>query len=610
MRRLCERHMTPRCLVQLPVAFSPELVIVCTNEDTERGWNMMRRILLSTILVTAAGICAAVPVAGAQDARFYTPNAKRIKIDGDGSRQCKIDKKEQKTSFFGISTNGKVTDSKRSEYAMTVAKGALNAGYNYAILEPLFLSEYANYRDVVKYGWGEARKVTKKGRVQWMYVQNCIAIDDELAVDILYNPKNNTKLTANASLVDLRQFVNVIGSAGDKAGLRPPVPAINERRYKFPGDRERLARQHPVKMAALQCRSDLAPTSLYNFRSPPVENRACLEGLRAQAQAVGWTEFPLFVEEKSGALSSSGYSIRGVPGGGNVQQADIGADPVMDAALWGEGWSDLNGRFTTMPGRVMRNGSLIVLASDTLSGTDLIDYGVLVGAQARMRQRYSALSLKDETDGFQRRYEASRAEALKLQQRAADKNLNTVGASPRDIERLEEKIREKDAQITELRATPLEVVDFSEMEAMMKAFPSADVNMDEIKAQAQAAQAAGKARKLKSLEGRLAKYRAELAEKREASGKISAAGPSSNSGNSLPLHGVSAKASNRDRAVYRAIETYKYVYVLKLNGGTRCWDDDLICADKMQAYAALGPRLMGANYESFALPPGYEPYEP
>ena len=568
----------------------------------------MRRWLACFLMTSAALYPAA---AFAQDAAVYHAEDRSSNISGYSSSACAADDIIRKEKFFGIETNGGMSDRARKDYALNAARAAVGQGYNYAVMEPLVLTEHADYRNVVQYGWGEARKVTKKGALQWRYIQECDAIDDETAFDIMLNPDTKSRLAPKASVVDLRQFIRTFsGSAPD--GMRP---AIDERRYKLPGDRERYERQYPVKLAAMQCRTDLAPSSLQNFRSANGHSRACLEGLRGRAQAVGWTEFPLAVADKKAALNTGGYTLRGTPGA-KKPAAAAGAKPTMPAQMWGEGWTDLTQDFAGLSGKVFTDGKIYVLASNTMDGKPLIDYGVYSAAKEILRESRNALTLKDLTPEYRKRLEKKRDSMRKKQSEAAARDardaLRDADASPRDNERAERNLAETEADLARARNEPIEEVDLSEMEAMMKGFPSTNFDIDAMRAQMREAMVLGKASEIKALEQRAEQLRGELTAKRSAAASVGGGSSAvyAQAPAALPLHAVSESYKNRDRGIYRAMELYRNIYVLEYTGMSYCYDGDLVCTDKLQAYAALGPRLEGSNYQPVSTPTGYKPFEP
>lgn len=47
----------------------------------------------------------------------------------------------------------------------------------------------------------------------------------------------------------------------------------------------------------------------------------------------------------------------------------------------------------------------------------------------------------------------------------------------------------------------------------------------------------------------------------------------------------------------------------RINNSSFCFSSAVVCADKMQAYTALGERLQVRGYIPLSPPVGYEPYE-
>lgn len=66
-----------------------------------------------------------------------------------------------------------------------------------------------------------------------------------------------------------------------------------------------------------------------------------------------------------------------------------------------------------------------------------------------------------------------------------------------------------------------------------------------------------------------------------------------------------------EKGIYNAFETYSTVLILEtsnLSHSSTCRDEFLVCADKLQAYNAIGPRLGKSGFTQMSEPAGYKPY--
>jgi len=145
------------------------------------------------------------------------------------------------------------------------------------------------------------------------------------------------------------------------------------------------------------------------------------------------------------------------------------------------------------------------------------------------------------------------------------------------------------------------------MKAAVAAFPGAPFDEDALRKQLQTARNLS----IQSREGKLAKLRTELAAL-EGKKSVTSTTTSSPTENTNLLPSESRSLRRLEKAIYRAFETNRTVFVLE--GDTRlstskCYDYYLLCADKLQAYNALGPRVGKAGFTPLAAPSGYKPYE-
>jgi len=228
-----------------------------------------------------------------------------------------------------------VTDGRRKKYAIKAAKQALEAGYNYAVMEPLKISDRRFRRQLVNRYGGRAQGFTEGAKYKFL---RCNAYDDISAYNLIIKQNGENKSSNGKALVDLRELIAAFDDGKVYSGQRKPQIAAEH--LKGIGTRESIAKQHPTMMAALQCSARLRPSSLKNFTAAPsaeqlAQEKQCLSDLRPQAQAVG-LDFTALVRDDTANL---GYVLnRPIQSTPSASPA-IAARATADASLWGEGSS-------------------------------------------------------------------------------------------------------------------------------------------------------------------------------------------------------------------------------------------------------------------------------
>ena len=336
-----------------------------------------------------------------------------------------------------------VTDSRRKKYAIKAAKEALDAGYNYAYMEPLkIIDRRYRQRNVNIFG-GEA--LSSVNGAEWKALK-CTAYDDIAVYNHIIGEASSNSTEESGALVDLRALIAAFDDGKSYSGQRKPQIAAEH--FKGIGTRERIAKQYPVMMAALQCSARLRPSSLKNFTALPsaeqlAQEKQCLSALRPQAQAVG-LDFTKLVREDTANL---GYVLNRPIKSTTSTVPSVTARPKADAALWGEGWFDDSRTFGSFDGKVLSRGKgeLILLASNRLSDTQLLEYAVFVSAKQAVSYdtNVGVATLEDKTATYREYFERAKQSLAKSEisgaQDHADDFDRTVEA--RDISRLEETIQ-------------------------------------------------------------------------------------------------------------------------------------------------------------------------
>lgn len=509
-----------------------------------------------------------------------------------------------------------VTDGRRKKYALRAAEQALEAGYNYAYMEPLRYEDQ-RFRRAYDNVWGGKSWGGVQG--EEMKILGCLALDDIQAYDVMINkdiPEDAVKY--GGALVDLREMVAAFDGKAYSKALRPQIAAEH---FKGIGTRERIAVQHPIMAEALACKAKMRPASLKNFNPQPsaqalAREQQCLSDLRPKAQAVG-LDFANFVRADTADL---GYHINKPFQTSTPKAPATGQRQMADASLWGAGWFDETLGFGSVDGKVLHSskGDIIILASNTLTNAQLLDYAVFLSAKDALPSKYSVAALEDKTAYHREYFEKDRLRAVNSEIQAAKENAEGVDGTfdQDDISDMERDIRRTEAKLAKARQPIVEDPnEFAELEAAMKAYPNQDFDLEDMKKRMRAAKALGQASQINKYEQRLAKERAELnhmkatfADQTSEMQQQMKAVPSSAS--FAETVKPSESKTGKTKGIYRAFENYRNVLILEPSMPFKCRSRHLVCADKLQAYNKLGARLNVTGFKPYSTPAGYEPYMP
>lgn len=505
---------------------------------------------------------------------------------------------------------GKGTKTYRT-YTIRSAEYALQNGYNYAIMAPLSISNYRNYREVVRYGWGTAYKDTQTGDERRAYELGCTALDDVAAFDLMWDMRTEAAIGPEGTLVDLRRLNETL-----ELGIAAParVVKIREQRYQKPGDRERIAKQYDVKRDAASCRTDLRPVSLKQFKPDPAARnlsaeRACLAKYEEAAKAVGWDRFPLAVEATTQTVATNGYDLNRPKTVVKKETNETFANPT----IWGKDWIDLSSNYQGQSDKFLHHPreNLLLIASQNLDETQTIDRAVFISSEYMMSQDQNGVGIVDKTSYFQDRFRNSQSRLQEARLKTASKTRKS-NVSDRDIQRKTRDIERAQARIQEIRSGSDDAT-IAEMKATMAAFPGAAFDEDALRKQLKTVRETNlKARetKLNRLQQELAELKSQHSLENSQNAADTNAAIQSASQNLRPS--VDLSESNFEKGVYHAFETYSSVLIVKTNklrNGMSCRERYLVCADKLQAYNALGDRVGKIGFTTLSLPVGYEAYE-
>jgi len=361
-----------------------------------------------SILITGLGLCLPPQIASAQKFEYnfmmsgdcglleYAPPPNTKFKDNKRSRPVKPPK-----------------DKQRKKYGLKSAEAALTAGYNYVIMAPLRTRYGYDVKDVVVGGgFSAAEKVERSYNHRTEIVQECTAIDDVAALNLIWSNSLPSKIVSRDDsafeILDLREFIRSIDS-GNTLVSRPRTPKISEAHYKNIGDRERIAAQIPVMTAARACLSNLAPTSLQVFkRDPQLRDRTaekqCLETHRASAEAVKWADFPLSISETKNTIATKGYTLNRPRSSGSISN---GQGQTVDTNIWGDGWFDLSANLNSPSGIFFfhDHANTILVGSNTLDEATAIDYAVFLSAGKVLDTQNSGIALRDKTSEYREKFE-------------------------------------------------------------------------------------------------------------------------------------------------------------------------------------------------------------
>ena len=528
-----------------------------------------------------------------------SPMAFADKLKTEGNFNCGFSKKIQKGRFYK-----KVREGRISKEALKAAKRALDNGYNYGLLVPFQLTDNTYVASTENVYGG--RKRNYEYTVDYE-TQGCRAFDDVSAIEYHFGGFEKIDASSGAAVVSFRDIVSAFGSESDRSryGLLSAARSnISEERYERPGDKELIARLYPVQRKAAQCLAQWTPAGPRDFSFTPsgsalAEQERCLAGLRDEARAVGWDALSAAPDNSA---SSSGYSLN--PQGPVVAKSVDGQEfgRVADASKWGEGWTDITADFPGAGGIILTRPKsqssrhkdvIIVVASNNSDQTPGMEAALFHMARLNMSGKRSGIALADKTEGYVDNYESSKADFIRKAERKAGGS-----SSERKIQRLEDDIEDLEDDIAQMPRKKAELMEQKEQILKYTAgYPEqrkvATEQFDQLLADYDERSAAKQIK--------LDQKRAELADlKMEGSGVA----PVSNIGR------VSETKKGQQKGIYRAIEDYQFVRVYNgLGDQFRCYARYMVCADKVAAYNAIGPKLNAGGYSAISSPPGYEQFD-
>ena len=488
-----------------------------------------------------------------------------------------------------IGALGSSDEGKHKTMAVAAAREALDRGYNYVVLGPLqqvedrYQSTTTNW-EIVGTGFGadglgmfggivtapvtRTRKISKP-----RHFLACRGVDDIDAFRIMWDEQPAYRPKPFETLVDIRSLLTALGPEVEGSDYTPPPPReplISASHFRQPGDRERLIRQLDVMRAAATCRREHSTfdsaraATLPQSADQSAAMDACLESLRDEASASGWERFPLFVDDGRTRVAERGYTLtRPAP-----REATPGALKVdaraVDPALWGEGWVKPPTDLAAFDGRVLirddgagRKRELMVVGTNTGTVEDLYDVAMFLTAQESMGDPNPGIGLSDATPTYRRQFDR---DTSNLRERAA----YSASLDATQQRQLEEQRRELERS-------------FKMMESYRSQMGSEEwanfvANHDLMLAD-------------------LDRQQAEM------------------SGENPVTVAASASEEGDRKGIYRMFETYANVLIVNGRSITRCSEQYYeACADKLQAYNAVGPRVVGAGFVPLSRPPSYQAF--
>lgn len=506
---------------------------------------------------------------------------------------CSINEKTDKTYGSKIASN---IGGWSKKWSIPAARKALDAGYNYAIMAPYMVVPEGRFAPVRNF-WGT--RIGTHGYNAYYRSLSCFAVDDIAAFEILSGGDTKFEPGRHMALVDLRQFIETLG--GQSGPTKVWTPNISAQRFKLPGDKERIERIYPLQRQAAQCYTSLRPTSFRQFQydATPQEKtntQSCLEALIPAAKQAGWDDFFLLKDIKKASTASTGYSVN-TPSVKAIKSAPSIAAKRADETIWGRGWLDQSQNFPSLSGIFLTESRLaddpsvdteIILASNTMDESELLDYAVYFVAKRRLREKKEGIVIQDlKAQNWER-----------FNQRRADSGNKTVPTKSKDTKKLERKIKYLEQDIVRYKR---KIRQAEESEKTVK---------DYLKnAPAQSLPANDSFKLTKQT------YLAKLSQLTKERDSLLAQSNALNANGNLatvPLstNRVSSTAGPKYRAIFRAFEDYQNVIYVK-GGGVpyKCKRKYYVCADKMQAYNAIGPRISAPGHSQLSMPSGYEIFD-
>lgn len=494
----------------------------------------------------------------------------------------------------GLRNDVQTGEARSRKEALKAARSALARNYNYALMKPWSRRDYTKV--VVNKGVYFDLKAEYK---RASFTLACSAIPDEAAYEHMWGEKAAAlEDHPEVALIDLREMIKILDPTDTASASRRRQPAVDETLFKRPGDRENHFQQAPVMQASAACFTNLSPVSATQFKrrasALEIETRKnCLQNLANQARTVGWTDHPSLVSASENALHTKGYTV-------NRPSATTGTSATSSsvmapADLWGEGWRDLSasypqfdGVFLTLEkpaGQKPPSSGLTLLASNTMSEEALLDYAVYYLASSRLQSQTSGIAVRDVTGVYRDRFSTSTASRLEKVERDNKNNRRDIESLDRDIERLEDRIERAEQRKLDTITAINRVKTYRDVPNFDHAMADLQSSVDQQNA-------------------RIAEFRAEIAELQSEG-----AGAASYVSSRPPVSQTTSGSSHRG-AYYLFEQNYQNVIIFESGSLRYSCEKYLACADKMQAYNTLGPRLNVVGFEPLSLPPQYKPYDP
>ena len=520
--------------------------------------------------------------AGFAHAQTHTAQSEYVSVQS--SYNCARGSTEHNKGIIqGIKNSARETKSRSRKEALAAARDAVARGYNYALMRPWNRRDYTKV--VVSEGvWFDFTTELKQSQ----FTLGCKAMPDDAAYDWMWGERAaGLEASSEVALIDLRELIKTLDPKDSMKNYRVRKAAVFEEAFERPGDREAFIKQIAVKQAAADCFKHLGPVSATQFKQHvSAQDRdareACIQSLNAQARAVGWSDHPGLVNIRAATLSNSGYTVN------RPTKVDANNPSSLPENLWGKGWSDLSASYPNFDGVfIASEGGAVLIASNTMPQSALLDHAVYYAAKSNMQSYPSGIRVTDKTEFYRDRFDkavAKRNEKIQKDRLSAQRNGSSADEKierlTRDISREEDRIRRAEKSMQIIHANKSEI-------------PQYDLIIQRHEQETQ--------RRTE----KIAQYRSEIAELQSPSASTHKATPS------RPMPSQQTSGADYQGAYYAFEQNYKNILIFREGGiGGSCSEDDLVCADKLQAYNVLGPRLNVVGHEMFTPPVGYKPYTP
>lgn len=483
----------------------------------------------------------------------------------------------------GIRNNSRESEERSRKEALIAARDAVARGYNYALMRPWSRRDYTKV--VVDKGvWFDMKAEFKKSKFNLA----CKALPDQAAYDFMWGEKViDLEAASETALIDLRKMIKTLDPGDDMRDYRTRKAAAEEKSFKRPGERETYIKQIAIKQASADCFKNHTPVSALQFkRQVSAQERsareACIKNLNSQAQAVGWNDHPGLVSDRNTTLNHSGYTVN------RPTETAVNGASSPPAHLWGEGWIDLTANYPNIDGIFMAttDGGTIMIASNTMPQDALLDHAVYYAAKTNMHFSYSGIRVVDRTTFYRDSFDKKISERNKKIQKDSQSSSRDNAANDRDIAKLRRYISQEEDSIRRAEED-MEVVraygsDIPQYNLIVKRHEQEKERRTE----------------------KIAAYRVDIAQLQSTTVST----PETTKSRPMPSQTISGE--HYKGAYYLFEQNYKNVLIFNEDyiAGS-CDDDDLVCADKLQAHNVLGPRLNVVDHQALSPPVGYKPFD-